>query len=345
MSEASGLVGRVAGCLQALPGSAAGLVVAVSGGPDSVALARAAAEARGPNAAGPLVLAHLHHQLRGADSDADADFVAGLHTALEAAGAAGVRLCIERLDVAALARREGANLEALARRERYRWLADVAGHAGIGWVLTGHTADDQAETVLHRLLRGAGLQGLRAIAARRRLGEGVWLARPLLSTTRAEVLAYLASRQQGFREDHSNRDLRRTRNRIRHELLPLLRRDYNPAISAVLGRLAAQAEEAFATQEEQAQVLLRQAERPRAGRRCVLDRATLAAAPRHRVREALRLLWAREGWPMGEMGYVAWDRLAGLVFGAGTALDLPGGIRARCRRQVLQVGPDVAASL
>jgi tRNA(Ile)-lysidine synthase len=339
MAEGSGLVGRVSQCLHALPGGAAGLVVAVSGGPDSVALARAVAEVRGPSDCSPLVLAHLNHQLRGADSDADADFVASLHAAMGRAGVNGLRLCTERLDVGALARREGANLEALARRERYRWLAEVARRAAVGWVLTGHSADDQAETVLHRMLRGTGLQGLRAIAARRPLGDGVGLARPLLSTTRAEVLAYLAKRRQDFREDPSNRDLRFLRNRIRHELLPLLARDYNPAIVAVLGRLAAQAEEAFAEEEEQARAMLLQAERPRAGRRCILDRAVLAAAPRHRVRTALRLLWAREGWPMDAMGYASWERLAGLVFGTGTAADLPGGIRARCRGPILQVGP------
>jgi tRNA(Ile)-lysidine synthase len=320
---------RVRRCLTPLEGAAAGLVVAVSGGVDSVALARAAVEAR----CGPLVLAHLNHQLRGADSDADEAFVVGL-----AASLPGVRLCVERLDVGGQARREGENLEAAARRLRYQWLAEVARREGVRWVATGHTADDQAETVLHRLLRGAGLKGLRGIAPRRPLDGGVSVVRPLLTTTRIEVIAYLLSLDQPFREDVSNRDLRLTRNRIRHELLPQLRSRYNPAIVSVLGRLAAQAEEAFAEVESQIRLLLQQSELPRAGALCILDRERLAAAPRYQVREALRLLWAREGWPMGAMGYAEWNRLAGLVFGESVAADLPGGVRARLRGRVLQLG-------
>jgi tRNA(Ile)-lysidine synthase len=286
---------------------------------------------------GPLVLAHLNHQLRGAGSDTDEDFVAGLYATL-AAGAPNLRLRTHQIDVAAQARREGANLEAMARRVRYGWLAEVARAEGVRWVATGHTADDQAETVLHRLLRGSGLQGLRGIAGRRPLDETVSVVRPLLETTRAEVLAYLGSLGQSYREDASNRDLRQTRNRIRHELLPHLAATYNPGVVPALGRLAGQATEAFAALEEEARTLLQAAERPRAGELCILDRAILAAAPRHRVREAFRLLWAREGWPVGEMGYREWERLAEVAAGEGVALDLPGGVCARRRERVVQVG-------
>jgi tRNA(Ile)-lysidine synthase len=330
--EGSALVERVCRCLASLEGP--GLVAAVSGGPDSVALARAAAQGCGGRR---LVLAHLNHQLRGADSDADEAFVAGLHASL-AAGVLDLRLCSERRDVGAQARREGANLEALARRVRYGWLAEVARREGVRWVLTGHTADDQAETVLHRLLRGAGLQGLRGIAARRPLDGEVCVVRPLLGTTRAEVLAYLSSLGQPFREDTSNRDLRHTRNRIRHELLPHLAANYNPAVVAVLGRLASQADETFAALQEEARALLRAAELPRAGALCILDQASLAAAPRHRVREVFRLLWGREGWPLNGMGYRDWQRLADLAAGGATALDLAGGVHARRCDRVIQVG-------
>jgi tRNA(Ile)-lysidine synthase len=319
-------------------GAAGGVVIAVSGGPDSVALACAAAATR-PGGT-PLVLAHLNHQLRGADSDADEQFVRDLHARL-AGGAAETRLAIARLDVAALARQEGANLEALARRERYRWLAEVARSASLHWIATGHTANDQAETVLHRILRGAGLQGLRGIAARRPLDGDISLVRPLLTTTRAEVLAYLAERGQAYREDATNRDLGRTRNRLRHDLLPRLAREYNPAILSVLGRLAAHAHETFAFLEAEAQSLLQSAELPRAGGLIILDRAPLAAAPPHRVREVFRQIWTREGWPMGEMDHAAWSRLAALAQGGPRAVDLPGGIHARRKERVLQIGPAV----
>jgi tRNA(Ile)-lysidine synthase len=282
--------------------------------------------------------------LRGPESDADEGFVAGLHAALVAAGVPALDLCRGRLDVGAEARARGANLEAVARRLRYRWLAGVARERGARWVATGHTANDQAETVLHRLLRGTGLQGLRGIAARRELEPGVGVVRPLLRASRADVLAYLGGLGQPYRHDSSNEDRRQTRNRIRRELLPLLAEHYNPAVVTLLARLADQAEEAYRDEEAAARELLRQAELPRAGALLVFDRARLAAVPRRLVRAAFRLAWAREGWPLDGMGYEAWERLAGLVFGEAEAVDLPGGVHARRRERVVQVGRRVAGS-
>jgi tRNA(Ile)-lysidine synthase len=314
-----------------------GLVVAVSGGPDSVALARALLAVRSDPAV-PLVLAHLNHQLRGEDSDADEAFVVELHAHL-AAENANLHLVTHRLDVARLAREQGGNLEAVARRERYRWLADVAGVHGLHHVATGHTAGDQAETVLHRLVRGTGLEGLRGIAPRRRLEAGVEVVRPLLGVTREEVLAYLSAIEQPARHDRSNDDPSFTRNRIRHELLPLLARDYNPRIALILARLAEQAEEIACDEEEAARALLGQAELPRAGALIVLDAGVLQQAPARRTRAVLRLIWQRESWPMGEMGFEHWQRLAGLVQAESGAHDCPGGIRAHRQGRVLQVGP------
>src|SRR5207247_2143408 len=188
----------------------------------------------------PLVIAHLNHQLRGAESDADEQFVRDLHFQLSKIVEHDVKLAVQRTDMAQAA--VGANLEATARRERYRFLAEVALEHGVTRVTTGHTANDQAETVLHRLLRGTGLQGLRGISPHRELVSGVQLVRPLLQTSRADLIAYLGERRQPFREDSSNADLSFTRNRIRHELLPLLKQ-YNPGLVDVLCRLAEQARE------------------------------------------------------------------------------------------------------
>jgi tRNA(Ile)-lysidine synthase len=205
-------------------------------------------------------------------------------------------------------------------------------------VATGHTADDQAETVVHRLLRGTGLRGLRGIARRRPLAPGVELVRPLLEVTQAEVLAYLEAEGQPFRSDRTNADLGFTRNRIRRDLLPRLAQEYNPAVVDVLCRLAAQAEEVFREEEADARALLAAAERPRAGALVVFDRSTLAGAPRRLVREAFRQVWERESWPLGEMGFDHWERLVAVAFGGAEAVDLPGGVRARGRGRVVQVG-------
>jgi tRNA(Ile)-lysidine synthase len=333
----SALLSPVRRAWQSLADPPPGLVVAVSGGPDSVALARALLAVR-PDPAIPLVLAHLNHLLRGVDSDADEAFVADLHARL-AVTAPNLHLQTHRLDVAGLAREQGANLEAVARRERYRWLAQVARTHGLHHVATGHTADDQAESVLHRLVRGTGLEGLRGIAARRPLESGIEVVRPLLDVGRNEVLAYLRAIGQLARHDASNDDPRFTRNRIRHDLLPLLARDYNPRIVEVLGRLADQAEEVWREEDLAGQALLAGAELPRAGALVVLDAAVLHQSAARTVRTALRLVWQREDWPMGEMGFAQWQRLAALVAAQAGSHDLPGGIRARRQGRVVQLGP------
>jgi tRNA(Ile)-lysidine synthase len=214
----------------------------------------------------------------------------------------------------------------------------MGGHHGLAFVATGHTADDQAETVLHRLLRGTGVQGLRGIAERRRLTEGVEVVRPLLDVTRAEVVAYLGELGIQARQDSSNADLKYTRNRIRHHLLPLLEQQFNPAIRTVLTRLAEEASEVFAEEEEQARDLLTRAELPRAGTLLVFGLEVLRASSRRRVRQMFRLVWQREGWDAGEMRREHWNRLQEVVFDDLSAIDLPGRIRARRRESVVQVG-------
>jgi tRNA(Ile)-lysidine synthase len=335
VSIPAGLLETVRRCLLPLEGAARGLVVAVSGGPDSVALLRLLIAAREPG--WPLVLAHLNHQLRGPESDADEAFVADLHAGLTTAGVPGLTLRCHRLDVAAAARAAGENLEAAARQLRYRWLAEVARGEGMRWVATGHTADDQAETVLHRLLRGTGLQGLRGISPQRPLEAGVGVVRPLLQARRADLLDCLARLGQPYRQDSSNASPEFLRNRIRLELLPHLEEHYNPQVAAVLARLAAQVDEVYRLEEEAARALLYDAERPRAGAIVVLDQGRLAAAPRQQVREVFRLVWAREGWPLDPMTFAAWERLADLVFGGATAVDLPGRIHARRKERVVQL--------
>jgi tRNA(Ile)-lysidine synthase len=209
----------------------------------------------------------------------------------------------------------------------------VAVEVGATWVATAHTADDQAETVLHRIVRGTGIQGLRGIAA-----HAPPITRPLLAVTRADVLAYLAELGQPFREDASNADVRFTRNRIRHELLPLLR-TFNPDVVTALARLARQATEALAVIDDTAHRLLAGCELPRAGDLVVLRAEPLAAAHPYLVCESLRRLWDRAAWPAGGMTADHWHAAAAVARGEATAIDLPDGIRIRHAGRVVQVGP------
>ena len=306
---------------QAPPG--AHILLAVSGGPDSVALLLGLREVR---EACELTLsaAHLNHHLRGQESDEDADWVAELCRRL------GLPLVVGDKDVARIAKSRGRGLEETARRERYRFLEEIASQRGCTHIAVAHTADDQVETILHHILRGTGIAGLRGMPSRRLLASEIELIRPLLEISREDVEKYLAEQGQQTRHDSSNTDPAFTRNRIRRLLLPLLRREFNLQAEDALLRLGKQATEIQELLEILARRLLQRAVRDRAGSICRLSCRELATEPRHLIRECLRLLWSEQGWPRKSMGTVEWDRLAGLVCDEGTA-TLPGDIQA-CRR-------------
>lgn len=202
------------------------LIVAVSGGADSVALLDLLATL--PDYPLRLVVAHLNHLLRGPESDADERFVAELATRYK------LPCEIRRVDVRSLAVQHRLSLEEAGRKARYDFFEELRQRHQAAAIAVAHHADDQAETLLLRLLRGAGTSGLSAMA--HRTGQAV--IRPLLGLRRDELRCHLARRGITFREDASNQDRSFLRNRIRHELLPLLA-DYNPAISQ---RLAATAD-------------------------------------------------------------------------------------------------------
>ncbi len=230
--------------------SASAVVVGVSGGADSVALLhilrQLASELRLS-----LHAAHLNHRIRGAEADADAAFVADLARKWD------VPIVVESVDVPALAKRRKLALEEAARQARYAFLLKVARQVGASAVAVAHHADDQVETVLMHLIRGAGLAGLRGILpvsdlTRLRIGDRehlsggpVWLVRPLLEVTKDEILAYCRDNDLSFRFDRSNLDTTYFRNRIRYDLLPVLE-TYNPNIREVLRRTAAVAADDYA---------------------------------------------------------------------------------------------------
>ena len=212
---------------QALFGDGDVLVAAVSGGADSTALALLLAELA-PRVGARLVgLAHLNHQLREA-ADADEAFCR------ELAGRLGLPFDSGRVDVAAEARARKTSIEDAARTVRYLFLNEVAAARGATRVAVGHTRNDQAETVLLRLVRGAGPAGLAAIYPR--AGRVV---RPLLDVRRIDLEAWLRARGQVWREDESNRDRAFPRNRVRHELLPWLVEAFGEGVVDVLARQAA----------------------------------------------------------------------------------------------------------
>jgi tRNA(Ile)-lysidine synthase len=236
------------------PGDRVG--IAVSGGADSVALLRMLLDLR--QEIGIVIsVVHLNHKLRGADSDGDEEFVR------ELAAAHRLEFICESRNVRAYAAEKRLSLEAAAREVRYEFFSGLLRNRAWDKIATAHTLDDQAETVLLKLARGAGTRGLAGIypmvaISQNHAGEqsisgarSGWLIRPLLGAEGKELAAYLGEIGQSWREDASNRDLRHTRNRVRHGIIPRLVRHVNPAVRETLAENAeiARAEEEYWTEE------------------------------------------------------------------------------------------------
>ncbi len=202
------------------------VMVGLSGGPDSVALFDGLLRLSG-RLSFSLCAAHLNHKLRGREGDEDERFVRKL------AENHNVPLVVESRDVKGIRRKRGGSIEEIAREVRYAFLKEAAGKLGAGKIALGHNVNDNAETLLINLFRGSGLKGLSGIPISRKEGELV-VIRPLLGATRGEILSYLKMRKLRYRQDASNLDTSLTRNKIRHELLPLLAKEYNPRIERTL---------------------------------------------------------------------------------------------------------------
>jgi tRNA(Ile)-lysidine synthase len=203
------------------------VVVALSGGPDSVALLHAL-NSLGSIYRLQLHAAHLEHGIRGEESLADMQFVESLCKDL------AVPLSVEQVNVPELADSSRLSMEAVARKARYAFLNDVLKDTGAGKIATGHNANDQAETVMLNIIRGAGMAGLRGI----RPAIENHIVRPLIEATREQIIAYLNEKQLKYVVDSSNLDEKHERNKVRHTLLPLVEKEFNPRIVESLARTA-----------------------------------------------------------------------------------------------------------
>ncbi len=303
------------------------VLLAVSGGVDSVALLRGMLRLRDRWEL-QVSAVHLNHKLRGDESLADARWLTVLAKQLE------LPLIVDVQDVAAIAKQKRQGIEETAREMRYAFLQETAARLGCSHVAVAHTADDQAETILHHVIRGTGIAGLRGMPRTRPLTEGIRLVRPLLEITRAEVERYLAELGQDFRRDATNMDDAFTRNRLRNSLLPLLQREYNPQVHEALRRLGQQADAVQQTLENLAAQLLSQAVVDSNETICRVNCDRLAGQPRHLIRECFALLWKRLDWPRQRMGFPEWDQLAELVLHPGAA-NFPANIEARRRGNLI----------
>ncbi len=317
----------VAAVRRALPASdfwTMPVLAAVSGGGDSVALVVALRRLVPDAAVHRLVVAHAEHDLR-PDAGDDRVFVERLAARL------GLRCVTRRL---AIRPQGGEGIEAAARRQRYDFLAETAADEGARHVLVAHTADDQAETILLRMLRGTGLAGLGGMASARELLPGVSLLRPMLEIRRTEARRFLAHLDEAWCDDPTNRVMRHARNFVRHEVLEACAAGPFPAAEESLNRLGRQAALVANALASAAERLLDCHASRHADGLVVVRTRELAGLDRHLVAEVFAALWRREGWPRRDMTARHYAGLAALALGheplaaRRTSLTLPAGIRA-----------------
>lgn len=317
------------------PGSR--LLVAVSGGADSVALLQQLHDFRREHR-WHLTVAHLNHGIRGMSAGQDARFVTAMAQRLR------VSCVVGKTRVPALAKRRGISLEMAAREARYAFLTRTARKVKANIIVTAHTADDQVETILLKLLRGAGRGGLSGIAGQSQVG-GIPLVRPLLGVARVDIEASLRARNIEWREDESNRDTTFLRNRIRHELIPVLERDFNPRVREVLlrSREVLQAEDEW--MDDLAMAILEDCtgKMVMAGQELSAER--LGQHPLAARRRVIRLWLVRQGIPEAILDFDGVRRIdAALVRGQGSeTIELAAGWRVQREYDRLKVMSPTAA--
>jgi len=302
--------------------------VAVSGGADSVALLLLMLELR--ESLGIVVcVAHLNHRLRAKDSDSDEKFVAKL------ANAHGLEFFVKREDVGAKAKRERANLEDAGRRARGAFFSELVSSGRVSRMAVAHTADDQAETVLAHIMRGTGLAGLAGIHA-----EAGAVFRPLLKVRRAELRAYLRAKRQTWREDKTNKDMERTRARIRNELMPLLEKRFQGATVEHLCQLAELAREDELHLEAQATLWEKSFVRQHTGKNDTAQLPLLEFSEQSRAMKTrvIRRIVERLKTRAGQLSSLHVESVLALAEDneSGKLLPLPGGVEVLRERSSLR---------
>ena len=280
------------------------VLLGVSGGADSVCLLRAVHSLKtAVGGSGRLVIAHVNHRLRGAESDGDAEFVGRLADQLQ------IPLEIETTDNSESdPSNRGLGLEARLRQARYRIFEALAEKHGARYLLTGHTRDDQIETVLFRIMRGTGVEGLAGIPFTRRINESLTVVRPLLNISRVEVLDDLKSLGQDFRVDSSNLSGQFARNRIRNKLLPVMQECVGNPVEDSIIKLAEHARRHSQLIEQLIMPVLKEhfSIRPLS---IEVAAEGLDQYPNELLKSAVRHAWRSAGLATRDMSVARWEAL------------------------------------
>ena len=305
--------------------TASKVLLAVSGGADSTALLHALSALKAGNVLdAELVCAHLNHQLRAAEADMDEDFV------IEQAAKLKLAITTRRLDVRDFARHNKLSIETAARELRIKSLLGIAKANSCSHIVTAHQKNDNAETILQRLVRGTGFRGLGGIWPRRVFADEIRFVRPLLCVGRDEIIEYLQQRNLKWRQDHTNADCTYRRNYIRHRLLPALQRDCAGSLVKQLSELARSARRFYSLVCSRADKLWPELA-DCAGEKVALDLKMFLTQPKPVKVELVRRSLTAIGCGERDLSQLHYERIL-LLSGqniTGGKMDLPGGFVVR----------------
>ncbi|MFN9721567.1 MAG: tRNA lysidine(34) synthetase TilS [Planctomycetota bacterium] len=306
-----------------------GILLAVSGGADSIAMLHAMSRIAYRLPLERIEVAHFNHGLRVPESDVDAEFVRRTSSDLEL-------IChTHSVSPGALACDSRGSLEETARKARYQFLTDVAHQRGLSHVATAHHLQDQRETILHNLLRGTGLRGLRGIPSVREISTEVRLIRPMLNIERTAIRKWLSDERLEFREDSSNEEMEFTRNRLRR-VLGTLPESELAELGSSLTLLSQQAGTTIACLDTAAAQVLKKAILEATDSVIQLSRTRLLEFPEPLVRHSIYILWASSKWPLQHMTRQHWIRLSHAIsLGTPHRSMFPAAIELRIRRDLI----------
>ncbi len=297
------------------------ILAAVSGGPDSIFLAHALNKLKKKLGIQHLVICNLDHGLRGSESAEDSRFVK------EYAASLGLDFIHKKVEIKKV-KAKNISVEEAARETRYKFFNEAAGRIGAAVIATGHTLDDQAETVLMRLIKGASLKGIVGISPSRDEGS-LRLIRPLIELEKPEIVNYLDENDIPYRIDSSNLEPVYFRNVVRAEIIPFLEK-YNPRLKRVLSNLAEHLREDFEYIAGEKTRIRNEISR-KAGSGVEIKLKDIAVQPRAIQKEILRDSLVRAGGEVKKLSFRHWKEVEGLIRrkNSGNAVDLPGSVRAK----------------
>jgi len=330
------VLGKVEKFLLTCEGLDRGVLVGVSGGADSICLTHALFRLGSQGFFPKMLIAHVNHGLRGNESDSDHKFVEDFAATLKSQNA--VKVDYISTKVCSNPNQKG-NLENIARSHRYQFFSSQLVANAMDWVFTAHNQNDQVETILMRLLRGASMKGLGGIPLKRSLGDSGWVGRPLLTVSRKGILKYLEENNLAWREDSSNKSPRFLRNRVRNQMLPIMHEMIGNRFEKGLLSLSGAARKSFYREDQLIKALLPGIEKTRVGEKLVLSLEVLALLSVPVRASLLVYLWRREGWAMDSMNSNRWRSVAHSMIQKGWSVDMPEGIRLENTGFTIVIGP------